>query len=82
MQAVDSLVCFKGCWLPIGVNVHHMQRTSMMHQDVNSLVCLKGPQEQQREEGPQLSLQAPPQLGLQQHCCEELACCGKGLIVG
>ena len=38
-------------------------------------VSLKGPQQQQREEGSQLCLQPSPQLGLQQDCCEQLGSC-------
>ena len=62
--------------------MNHMQGVLVMYQAVTSLVCLKGAQEQQREEGPQLSLKAPPQLGLQQHCCEELGRRSKGLVIG
>ena len=39
---------------------------------VGQPVSLKGPQQQQREEGSQLCLQPSPQLGLQQDCCEQL----------
>ena len=61
-------------------------RNSSAGQGTNSRkqlpVCLKGTQQQQWEEGPQLCLQTTSELVLHQHCRKKLGGSSEGFIVG